>query len=81
MAGKGPRCVEFTNVFHTLHTKLDIKDSEKHLVLKYHGCLHRYIQDDMEFMDISSLGTVYRYTVKIEHKFKQKKKDFKNILI
>jgi hypothetical protein len=35
---------EFTNVFHTLHTKLGIKDSERHLVLKYHGGLHRYIQ-------------------------------------
>ena len=26
---------EFTNVFHSLHTKLGIKDSEKHLLLKY----------------------------------------------
>jgi hypothetical protein len=34
----------FTNIFHTLRTKLGIKDSERHLVLKYHGCLHRYIQ-------------------------------------
>jgi hypothetical protein len=33
----------FTNIFHTLHTKLGIKDSERHLVLKYHGALHRYI--------------------------------------
>ena len=33
---------ELTNLFHTLHTKLGIKDSEKHLVLKYRGCLHRY---------------------------------------
>eukprot|EP00253_Pinus_taeda_P012393 PITA_12393 len=30
----------------------------------------------MEFLDISSLGTAYQYTVKIEHKFKQKKRDF-----
>ena len=34
---------ELTKLFHTLRTKLGIKDSEKHLVLKYHGCLHRYI--------------------------------------
>jgi hypothetical protein len=33
--------------------------SEKHLVLKYRNCLHRYIQDEMEFLDISSLGTTY----------------------
>lgn len=30
----------------------------------------------MEFLDISSLETVYRYAVKIEHKFKQKKQNF-----
>jgi hypothetical protein len=42
------------------------------MVLKYHGGLHRYIQDEMEFLDISSLGTAYRYVVKIEQKLKQK---------
>ena len=30
----------------------------------------------MEFLNISSLDTAYRYAVKIEQKFKQKKKDF-----
>jgi hypothetical protein len=35
---------EFTNTFHTLHTKLGIKNSKQHLVLKYRGALHRYIQ-------------------------------------
>jgi hypothetical protein len=35
---------EFTNTFHTLCTKMGIKDSERHLVLKYRGALHRYIQ-------------------------------------
>jgi hypothetical protein len=34
---------EFTNIFHTLHTKMCIKDFEKNMVLKYHGGLHRYI--------------------------------------
>jgi hypothetical protein len=63
---------EFTNIFHTLRTKLGIKDSERHLVLKYHGALHRYIQTEMEFLDISSLGAAYRYAVKIEQKLKQK---------
>jgi hypothetical protein len=52
---------DFTNIFHTLCTKLAIKDSKCHLVLKYHGCLHRYIQTEMEFLDIASLGTTYRY--------------------
>jgi hypothetical protein len=40
---------EFTNIFHTLCTKLGIKDSERHLVLKYHGALHRYIQPKWNF--------------------------------
>jgi hypothetical protein len=30
----------------------------------------------MEFLDIFSLGTAYRYAVKIEQKFKQKRRDF-----
>jgi hypothetical protein len=67
---------EMMNLFHTLCTKLGIKDSEKHLVLKYRSCLHRYIQEEMEFLDISSLGVAYRYAAKIEQKFKQKKQDF-----
>jgi hypothetical protein len=52
---------EFTNPFHTLHTKMGIKDSERRLVLKYRGALHRYIQTEMDFLDISSLGVAYRY--------------------
>jgi len=67
---------EFANTFHTLRTKLGIKDTGRNLVLKYRGCLHKYIQDDMDFQDTSSLGTAYRYAVKIEQKFKQKKRDF-----
>jgi hypothetical protein len=71
---KGQSVLEFTNSFHTLRTKLGIKDSERHLVLKYHGALHRYIQNEMDFLDISSLGATYRYVVKIEQKFKQQNK-------
>jgi hypothetical protein len=69
---------DFTNIFHTLRTKLGIKDSECHLVLKYHGCLHRYIHIEMEFLDIASLGATYRYAIKIEHKFKQKQQEFRS---
>jgi hypothetical protein len=60
---------EMTNRFHTLRTKLGIKDSEKNLVLKYRNFLHRYIQEEMEFLDISSLGAAYWYAAKIEQKF------------
>jgi hypothetical protein len=49
---------------------MGIKDSKRHLVLKYHDALHRYIQTEMEFLDISSLGTTYRYAVKIEQNLK-----------
>jgi hypothetical protein len=71
---RGQAVPEFTNTFHTLHTKLGIKDSERHLVLKYRGALHRYIQTEMDFLDISSLGVAYRYVVKIEQKFKHQNK-------
>ena len=67
---------ELMNLLHTLHTNLGIKDSEKHLVLKYHNCLHRYIKEEMEFLYMSLLGMTYRYATKIEQKFKQKKQDF-----
>ena len=62
------------NIFHTIHTKLGY--FEKNLVLKYLNFAHKYIQEEMEFLDISSLGTTYRYGAKIEQKFKQKKRDF-----
>ena len=74
--GRDQDVPEFTNIFHTLRTQLGVKDSELYLVLKYRGCLHRYIQEEMEFFNISSLGTAYRYAVKIKQKFKQKKRDF-----
>lgn len=62
--------------FHTLHTNLGIKDSEEHLVLKYCDYLHKYIQEEIEFLNISLLNTTYQYAVKVEQKFKQKKWDF-----
>jgi hypothetical protein len=71
---KSQKVFEFTNTFHTLHTKLGIKDSKRHLVLKYHGALHRYIQTKMDFQNISSLGVSYRYVVKIEKKFRHPNK-------
>jgi hypothetical protein len=74
MEREGPIVLEFTNTFHTLCTKLGIKESERHLVLKYHGALHRYIQTEMDFLDISSLGVAYQYVVKIEQKFRHQNK-------
>ena len=45
-------------------------------MLKYRGALHKYIQTEMEFVDISSLGAAYRYAIKIEQKLKQKTQQF-----
>ena len=74
---RGQAVLEFTNTFHTLRTKLGIKDFKRHLVLKYHGALHRHIQTEMDFLEISSFGVAYRYVVKIEQKFKhQNKREF-----
>jgi hypothetical protein len=60
---------EYTNIFHTLHTNLGIRDYEKHLVLKYHNDLHRYIKKDIDL-----LVDYYQYAIKIKKKFKQKNK-------
>jgi hypothetical protein len=71
---RGQEVLKFTNTFHTFHIKLGIKDFERHLVLKYRGALHRYIQTEMDFLDISSLSVAHRYDVKIEQKFKHQNK-------
>ena len=68
--GRDQDMPKFTNVLHTLFTNLGIKDSKRHLVLKYHDFLHRYIQDMMDFLNISSLGMTYRFVVNIEQMFK-----------
>ena len=67
---RGQAMSEFTNTFHTLRTKLVIKYFERNLVLKYRGALHRYIQTEIEFLYISSLGVSYRYVVEIDQKFR-----------
>jgi hypothetical protein len=56
---RGQAVPDFTNTFHTL---------------LYYGALHRYIQTEMDFLDISSLYVAYRYVVKIEKKFKHQNK-------
>jgi hypothetical protein len=67
---------DFTNIFHTLCTKMVSKIQSRHLVLKYNNTPHRYIHTEMEFLDISSLGTTYQYAVKIEQNLKQKTQQF-----
>ncbi len=62
---------KFTNNFHTLHTKLGIKYSKRHLVLKYQGGKLKYIQDAIDFEDLPSLHMAYQYSFKIEQKLKK----------
>ena len=50
---------ELTNLFHTLRKNLGIKYSEKYLVMKYRSFLHIYIQEKMDFLNISLLGMAY----------------------
>jgi hypothetical protein len=50
---------------------MGIKYFERLMVLKYHISLHRYIQIEMVFLDILSLGTAYQYAIKIEQKLKK----------
>eukprot|EP00253_Pinus_taeda_P025886 PITA_25886 len=50
--GRDQDVPEFTNIFHTLRTKLGIKNSELHLVLKYRGYLHRSLNKRSETLDL-----------------------------
>ena len=68
---------DYTNRFHALLEKLGIEDLEKHQILKYRSGLHMYIQIEMEFLNIETLETTYKYATKIEEKFKHKgKRDY-----
>jgi hypothetical protein len=67
---RGQTVLEFTNHYHTLRTNIGIKESEWNFVAKYHEAWHMYIQTEMDFLDISSLGVAYKYVVKIEQKFR-----------
>ena len=69
---------DYTNTFHALSAKLGIEDSKKHRILKYRSGLHRYIQTKMEFLNIETLTTTYKYATKIELKQKGKRDYFSN---
>jgi hypothetical protein len=45
-------------------------------MIEYRIGLYRYIQAEMEFLYISSLGAAYRYVVKIEQKLKKNMRQF-----
>ena len=77
---EGPSSFEIHQYLPYLAHQARYRRLERHLVLKYRGALHRYIQTEMDFLDISSLDVAYRYAVKIEQKFKhQNKQDFVSV--
>ena len=70
VARKRPCSAKFHKYLPYLAHQDEYQRFREHLVLKYHGSLHRYIRIEMEFMDISSLSVAYRYAIKIEQKLK-----------
>ena len=67
----------YKDIFQALSTKIGIRHTERHQVLKYRNRLHRYIQvhpDSDRIVYIQSLRVAYRYAVKIEDKLKHKGK-------
>lgn len=66
--------LEYANIFYTLCSNIGTKDSKRHLILRYFSDLNRYIEMEMDFLDISSLRGTYRYVVKLEKTLKQRNK-------
>ena len=52
--------------------RLGIQEEEKLFVLKYVSGLSPYIQQDMEFMPVSTLADALHYAIKLEPKLKGK---------
>ena len=63
---------EYTNIFHAFSAKLGIKDSKKHVVLKYKSGLHRYIQTKMDFLNIETLSSAFKYASKLRRNSNKK---------
>jgi hypothetical protein len=62
---EGPRSVVVHQYLLYLAHQYGYQRLERHWVLKYRGDLHRYIQTEMDILDISSLSDAYRYVVKM----------------
>ena len=52
--------------------RLGVQEEEKLLVLKYVSILSPYIQQEMEFLTVSTLANAFHYTSKLEAKQKGK---------
>eukprot|EP00253_Pinus_taeda_P029008 PITA_29008 len=62
--GRDQDVPEFTNLFILFTQSWVSRIRRQHLILKYRGCLHKYIQEEIQFLNIPSLGAAYQYAVK-----------------
>ena len=62
----------YTDKFYRLMARLDIQKEEKLIFLKYINELSPYIQQEMDFLTISTLAYAFVYAIKIEAKQKGK---------
>ena len=62
----------YTDEFYRLMARLSIQEEDKLLVLKYVSRLSPCIQQEMEFLTISTLAGAFHYAGKIEAKQKGK---------
>ena len=62
----------YNDDFYRLMARLGIQEEEKFLVLKYVSGLSLYIQQEMEFLTVSTLADVFHYANELEAKQKGK---------
>ena len=58
----------YNDEFYRLMARLGIQGEDKFLILKYISGLSLYIQQDMEFLTVSTLVDAFHYVNKIEAK-------------
>ena len=58
----------YTDEFYRLMARLGVQEEEKLLVMKYVNGLSPYIQQDMEFLAVSTLMDAFHYPIKLEVK-------------
>ena len=67
-----PDLQSYTDEFYRLMARLGIQEEEKFLVLKYISGLSPCIQQEMEFLMVSTLADAFHYVNKLEAKQKGK---------
>ena len=62
----------YTNEFYRLMDRLGIQEEEKFIFLTYESGLSPYIQQEMDFLIVSTLADAFHYAIKLEYKQKRK---------